>query len=299
MSTPDALLDDRQESDEHKTGQALAAQRFQMLSDIAKELSGDVVFPTCFDVAIRLRQVLDSPDASVDQVCRVLVLDPLISSKVLGLANSVAFNTGSGVEVRDLKSAVQRLGLNNVRSVALGLAMKQLVLSKEMGAFETQAKNLWDHAIRAACACQITAKRLTRLNPEDAFFAGLVHDIGAFYMLYRASRYSELRKRPDSLKYLVIKWHESIGESLLHALGMPDRIVEAVHEHDHPRPFPTTPRKLADLVYLANILVGNTADCIFPDKIAPKQTIPELEPYLALLPDIQASSREMMVFFTA
>lgn len=49
-------------------------------------------------------------------------------------------------------------------------------------------------------------------------FAGLVHDMGAFYMLYRAVQYEDLRQRPETVKYLIAQWHESLGVSLLGAL---------------------------------------------------------------------------------
>jgi HD-like signal output (HDOD) protein len=281
----------------NKTGTALKAHRFKILSVIAEELAGDVVFPTCFDVSIRLRSVLNAPDASLADVANVLAGDPLISSKLLGMANSVGFSPGLGTEVRDLKSAVQRLGLQNVRTIALGLAMKQLTLSSQMSGFEGFAKGLWDHSIRITSACQVIARKMTRLNPDDAFFVGLVHDIGAFYMLYRTSQYDELRRRPESLKHLVVRWHESIGESLLHALGVPEQIVDAVRDHDQPRPLPPTLRKLEDLLHVANRLIGTTADYVLPAVEAPRAATPELGPYLPLLPEIQVHSAELLSAF--
>ena len=65
-----------------------------------------------------------------------------------------------------------------------------------------------------------------RINPDQAFLAGLVHDLGAFYMLYRAAQYEELRMRPDTVKYLMLQWHEGIGVSLLNALGLPEEIIK-------------------------------------------------------------------------
>ena len=49
----------------NKTGDDLKAQRFQMLEDIAKELSGEVVFPTHFDAVLRLRKVLQDPNETI------------------------------------------------------------------------------------------------------------------------------------------------------------------------------------------------------------------------------------------
>ncbi len=241
--------------EEDKTGDALKAQRFQMLADIAKELAGEVVFPTHFDAVMRLRKALHDPELSLRDIAATIAAEPLISAKLLHLANSAAFNPG-GSEVVDLQAAVARLGLNVVRSTALAIVMTQLLRAKGMAMFKDLTQTLWDHSIRTAAAARVIARRLTRINPEEAMLAGLIHDLGAFYMLYRASQYDELRERPDSIKYLIIQWHESIGVSLLNALGLPEEIVKATEEHDRLRPLPTPPRTLADVIYTANMLAG-------------------------------------------
>jgi len=238
-----------------KKDEALKAQRFHMLEDIAKDLAGDVCFPTCFDVALRLRNVLHDPNVSLRDIARVVRLEPLVAVKLLRVANSVAHNP-SGKQIADVEGALNRIGLNLARSVSLAVAMDQLLKSKELIDFSELSQGLWQHTIETAAAARVLARRLTRVNPEDALLAGLVHDLGAFYMLYRAAQYDELRVRPDTVKYLIIQWHESIGESLLAALGLPEAIVEAVREHDQKRPFVPTPRTLSDVVYVANLLAG-------------------------------------------
>ena len=119
---------------DNKTGDDLKAQRFQMLEDIAKELSGEVVFPTYFDAVLRLRKVLQDPNETIGGIATAVSLEPLISAKLLHLANSVAFNP-QGNQVVDLKSAVSRLGLNAVRSAALSIVMAQLLRAKGMASF--------------------------------------------------------------------------------------------------------------------------------------------------------------------
>lgn len=243
---------------EDKTGDALKAQRFQMLEDIAKELEGDVVFPTCFDVTLRLRKVLNDPEISLPRLVAVLSAEPLISGKILHLANSVAYNP-QGNQCRDLLAAIQRIGLQAVRSTALALAMKQLLLSKEMVCFKDLMANLWEHSVETACAAKVLARKYTRLNPEEALLAGLMHDLGAFHMLYRAAHYEELRIRPDTVKHLIAQWHEGIGDVLFAALGLDEALIDAAHDHDHPRPLPDPIANLADVVYVANLLAGGHA----------------------------------------
>ncbi|HNM21045.1 MAG TPA: HDOD domain-containing protein, partial [Rhodocyclaceae bacterium] len=210
MSTPSA--------DDDKVGDALNAQRFQMLEDIAKELAGEIVFPTYFDAALRLRKALQDTDQPLARIVAAISLEPLIAAKLMKLANSALYG-GSSAAVRDLGSAIQRLGLETVRTTALAIAMGQMLRSKEMAPFSDLTRQLWDHTLKTAVAARLLAKSHTRLNPDEALLAGLVHDLGAFYMLYRAAQYAELRARPETVKYLIVQWHEGIGVSLLNALG--------------------------------------------------------------------------------
>ncbi|MGE5470887.1 MAG: HDOD domain-containing protein [Bacteroidota bacterium] len=279
--------------DDDKTGNALKAQRFRMLEDIADELAGEVVFPTHFDAVLRLRKVLHESDLPLASITAAIAVEPLISAKLLHLANSVAFNP-AGHEVVDLQSAIARLGLNVVRSTAMSIVMTQLLRAKGMAGFSDLTQSLWEHSVRTAATARVIARRMTRINPEEAMLAGLIHDLGAFYMLYRATQYDELRQRPDSVKYLIIQWHESIGISLLNALGLPEEIVKATEDHDHLRPNPEPLRSLADIVYVANMLAGGHFEWTMqanpmaaPDQAALTDT------YAGLQPEIEAQLADM------
>lgn len=283
--------------DEDKTGDALKAQRFQMLEDIANELAGEVVFPTYFDAVLRLRKVLHDPDQPLSNISSAIAVEPLISAKLLHLANSVAFNP-AGHEVVDLQSAIARLGINAVRSTAMVIVMTQLLRAKGMAAFSDITQILWDHSIRTAAAARVIARRQTRINPEEAMLAGLIHDLGAFYMLYRATQYEELRQRPESVKYLIVQWHESIGVSLLNALGLPEEIVQATEDHDCPRPVPSPPRTLADIVYIANMLSGGHFEWTMQDNPEDTDGLAQLQAnYAELMPEIEAQLADMRSAF--
>lgn len=282
---------------DNKVGQALAAQRFQMLEDIAEELTGDVTFPTCFDMTVRLRQALGAPNSSMEQISQVVMGDPLVCSKLLGLANSVVYNPG-GKEITDIKAALLRLGVNVLRSTALAVAMKQMMRSKGTAEFDELTKKFWNHSIITASASYVIARRLSRINPDDAMLAGLVHDIGVFYMLYRATQYDELRARPDTVKHLVMQWHESIGETLLNALGVPERIVLAIRDHDQPRAHLSVHTDLADIVYVANILAGGISEWGFKDMdMADRDRGALSDEYRELIPEIRAHAEAVRSAF--
>lgn len=254
-----------------KKGAELDRQRFRMLEDIARDLSSDVLFPTSFESVAKIRKVLQEPEISLQKVASVVALDPLVSSRILALANSTMFNP-AGSPIQTIQGAIERIGLQNVRVAALAVATKGLLLARDVAAFRALGDRLWVHSLRTAAAAWVVARRKTRLSPDEAMLAGMIHDIGAFYMIYRAAQYEELVIRPDSLKYLVVHWHESVGHSVALALGLPEQLAESIRDHDQPRLLPETPKTMADVVYIANLLAGGSFEWLdLPTEIVASQ----------------------------
>ncbi|GHU07428.1 hypothetical protein FACS1894158_15680 [Betaproteobacteria bacterium] len=280
-------------ADKDKVGSELAAQRYAMLADIAKELAGEVLFPTCFDAVLRLRKELQDPNITLLRIAQIVQLEPLIAVKLLRLANSAAY-AARGKPVRELPMAITRLGLNVVRSTAMSVAMGAILHAKEMVSFSALAQSLWEHSVYCAAASRVLARTYTQINPEEAMLSGLVHDLGAFYMLYRGVQYPELRERPDTLRYLIVQWHESIGVTLLESLGLPKEIAQACTDHDHPRTVPDVPKTLADIVYIGNLLAGGHYTWLHHNSEPQEEDVTLIrEKYSNLLPDIDAGAAEM------
>ena len=297
MSTNTMSPDPSRDMSADKRGQALNAQRFQMLEDIARELAGVVVFPTYFDAAFRLRKELQNPDLPIPRIAKIVSLEPLVATKLMHLAGS-AFYSPDGTPPRDLQSAIKRLGVELVRTTALAIAMSQLMRSKETAVFNDFTRVLWDHSLKSAAACRMLARKYTKISPDEAMLAGLVHDLGAFYMLYRAAQYPELRERPDSVKYLILQWHESIGVTLLSSLGMAEYIVNSTVDHDRPKVVPEVPRTLDEIVFVGNILAGGHADWSGEESAVCAQMAATANGYFAdLLPDIETDTQEMQAVF--
>ena len=238
---------------------------FRLLEDIARELSGEVNFPTCMDAAMMVRNTLKDHSVGLDKVLLAVSMEPLIASKLLQLANSVTYNP-SGKIISDLATAVQRLGFDVVRTVSLAVAMDQMLKSRNLAAYQDIAHQVWAHSIQTAAIARVLARRLGRVNPDDAMMAGLVHDIGIYYLLYRASEYPEYMENRAAVLELIQGWHEGIGESLLHALGIPERICDAVRDHEHLRQV-DTPCTVRDVLYFANLLGGDDSQWRAPEEI--------------------------------
>lgn len=279
--------------------QEIRQERFQMLEDIARELSGPICFPCCLDVSLRARSVLKNPEASLDDIISLVRVDPLLSAQLLSLANSPAHNPG-GRPTLNLSAAIERLGLPLTRAVTLKLATEQMLGLKELVDFSTLSTLLWEHTISCAAAAAVLARHFTRIAPEEAMLTGLLHDIGAFYMLHKANQYPELRNRPDSLQYLIVQWHESIGESLIAALGLPEAIGIAIRDHDRPRSVVHAPNSLTEVLFVANLLAGAVFEWQRNELTDVDNARPELEnpAYLALFDEIAGVRDSLLAPFT-
>ncbi len=229
---------------------------FKILEDIARDLSGDeVTFPTFLDITFQVRTALKNPNLNVEQLAKLVGAEPLMSAKIIRMANSAALNP-SGREVADVKTAIVRVGMEAVRTVSFAVAMEQLLQSKQMQTFETISKRLWEHTAHVAALCRVLARKMAKINGDEAMFAGLVHDIGVFYLLSRAAHFPELVQDKVELHALLVGWHDNIGHALLSALGQPESVLQAVQEHEQDREVKEV-KTLSDVLYVAN-KIANT-----------------------------------------
>ncbi|MBU3697212.1 HDOD domain-containing protein [Dechloromonas sp.] len=236
----------------------MSSATFKILEDIAKDLSGnEITFPTFLDITFQVRTALKDPNLNVEQLAKLVGAEPLMSTKIIRMANSVALNP-SGREIADVKSAIVRVGMEAVRTVSFAVAMEQLIKSKQMQPFEGIAQRLWVHTSHVAALCRVLAKKLARINGDEAMFAGLVHDLGVFYLMSRAANFPDFLNDKAELHALLVGWHDNIGHALLSALGSPESVLEAVQMHETDREI-TEVRNLSDVLYVANKIANRTS----------------------------------------
>lgn len=111
--------------------------------------------------------------------------------QVIRLANSVALNP-SNMVVRDVRQAVVRVGMDPIKALAMVLIMDQLRHSQRHVATRELSNRLWERSVHVAALSYVLTKKLTRLNADEVMFAGIVHDLGRFYLLSRAAEFPAL-----------------------------------------------------------------------------------------------------------
>ncbi len=191
----------------------------------ARASRGELAFPANVEASIRLQQTLVDPDCHVDTAARLIQADPLLAARTVAIANSVAYNR-SGTEISSVRSAVQRLGVRTLQSLVAALIVRQLGSQLTDADLQARTARLWEHAAHTAALAQVIARRVTHVDPDTALFAGIVHEVGAFYMLSCAGEFPGLLDgEPEDW---VGHGEEPIGRAVLAALMVPEPVVRAV-----------------------------------------------------------------------
>jgi HD-like signal output (HDOD) protein len=265
---------------------------FRILKDIAADLSkGEATFPTFADATLKIRTAIDDPMTDAERLGRVIASEPLLSAKLVHMANSVALNPG-GKPVSDVKTAVTRVGFETVRTVATAVAMTQLRTAVDLRKHARRAEAAWQHSVDVAALSFIIARRTTRLDPDEALFAGLIHDIGYFYLLSKTGGYPELEADPSALEEVLRDWHAPIGQSVLHAFGLSEATLAAVVGHEDGN-YHWPPRTIGDVVTLANLVAAQT-NPIFVTTGATPPPNPDEPELFTVLADASAELRSLV-----
>jgi len=269
---------------------------YQFLQALAADLSSkQISFPTFTGATIRVRTALADPAIDAERLARAISAEPLLPARLIHMANSVALNPGGGKPVNDVRNAVLRVGHDVVRSTAVALAMEQLKAAKDVQVFHEQAEWIWRHSLEVAAIAYVITRKHSRLNPDEALFAGLVHDIGRFYLLSRAAAYPDLVSHPAELDALIQEWHPSIGQAVLHEFDLSEPTLKAVSEHeDHPAVFP--PRQLVDVITLANRVALQANPPKYPEHV--QREVPQVD-QPALVQSLHESAEEIRTLLTA
>lgn len=229
---------------------------FEFVQYLAQELSsGKVELPSFPDIALKVRKVLAKDDVNLDMVLRVVGSEPTLAARLLQIANSAALNQ-SGKAVPDLRSAVQRMGLNMVRSAAMAFAMSQMKKAADLKGLETPLAALWQRCTGVASMSYVVARRLTKINPDTAMLAGLLHGVGELYILTRAHKHPDLFADQPAYDQIVREWHGSVAKALLENWEMSEEVVEAVSEFEDLERRHAGPADLTDVLTVAHLLVS-------------------------------------------
>jgi len=206
-------------------------------------------------VAHRLVQLMQLDSCSADDVTRVLSADQSLASRVLKLANSSFY--GRSGQVGSISRAVVMLGFSAIRSLALGLGLAQTL---RRAAGTTDLADFWRHAIYVAAGARTLARESGRVDSEEAFVAGLLHDLGRLILEMVAPGYPARLGDVtadgllDAETATVGMAHTRAGQKVVQHWNLPDRLAHVIRFHHHPTQWRRDETLLLPTVILADMM---------------------------------------------
>jgi HD-like signal output (HDOD) protein len=232
------------------------AEAFAFVQALASELSrGKVDLPSFPDIALRVRKVLGDEEVTQEQVVRIVGSEPALAARLMQIANSAALNF-TGKPINDLRTAINRMGHNMVRSAAIAFAMSQLKKVDSLKGLEKPLDDLWKSSAAVAAMSHAVAKRYSKVNPDTGMLAGLLHGIGKLYILTRSSKHPALFADQTTYNQIVRDWHSPVAKALLENWDMAEEIVVAVSDYEDMEREHSGPVDLTDVLTVGNLLAA-------------------------------------------
>jgi len=243
-----------------------------IMERIKKELDNSaLVFPTCFDLSLKIQKLIDDPESSVFDVANTIQTEPVITSKLYQVANSVALNP-AGVPVRSVARIVQRTGLDLVRYLSMIVIREQVVHDMRSMELKSLASSLWRHTVDVMSWSYAIAEDTNIVRPDEIMFSCVMSTIGEFYILHKAQQYPDLIENKESLCEIIDMYGTEIANSILSSYGISKNVskVRDPKLFDHAFwPIKT----VQDIVHFANVLTD------FENPF--RDTTPNLDEYCA------------------
>lgn len=225
--------------------------------ELVQGVSGLVTLP---DVFVRINQLVESPDSTVNDIANAVNRDPAFTVRMLRVANSPFYGFSSSIDT--VSKAVSIIGTSQIRNLALSTA----IANSFAGLPNTlvSMENFWRHSLYCALAARILARQAGKCDPEALFTAGLLHDIGELVIFNRVPELAkevllQVLDNADSLSVHQVERqvlgydHAQVGGELARQWKLPSLLEECIVCHHFPGEAKRHPREAA-IVHIANVL---------------------------------------------
>lgn len=184
--------------------------------------------------------LIDDPEVSAPQVCEMICRDQVLTTKILKLVNSAYY--GLPRKVSTLTDAVTILGLDTLRTLTISVSAFR-TFSKGAGVKGLTSNQVWQHSIACAAAAKIIARKISFAQAEQAFLAGLLHDIGKMVLLnFLPEEYSLAIEKTNTDGINLVRAemevfgidHAQLGKILVEKWNLPDILTEPIAGHHKP-----------------------------------------------------------------
>jgi HD-like signal output (HDOD) protein/signal transduction histidine kinase len=219
--------------------------------------------PTLPQILIRLIEMCGDENVSLQEISRILSADTGLTGRVLYLANSPYYRTQQ--KILHINQALLQMGRNTVKNLVFSAAVHQ-IFSSSHGYDALHLKRFWRHSLLSAILARMIASKSGYREAEQAFFAGMVHDIGRLVLSANfPNAYAKLLNyTPYESQLLLVEEmkigapHTEVGAWLLRQWNLDSFIVDAVLYHHEPAERIANAFPLVKIMFTANIMAETT-----------------------------------------
>ncbi len=231
--------------------------------------------PSLPTIALEVIELVQQKDVPIKQIAYTIQHDPALSSKILRTVNSSFY--GQAKSVSTISHALVVLGLNSVKTLALGFSLVANLQDSGGEGFDHIA--FWRRSLYAAAGAKALAKATGNLAQEETFLGGLLQDLGVLAMTQAlGDEYTDLLAQAgqDHGKLLELEQqayecnHAEVGAALAESWKLPPQLIAPIRHHVNPD---QTPAPFADLVRC--VVIGNSVAELFMSEGACAQALEE------------------------
>ncbi len=209
--------------------------------------------------AQRIMQLVADATSSATDLLAAVEGDPVLAAKVLRRVNSAFYGLRS--KVADLRSAISLLGYREIRNLALTVYLARMF--KDGNTYKKFSREaLWEHSVAVANASRIVARTYGNATPDEAYLAGLLHDIGLILLdqylprhLFQVIDLVEQGKSTCAAERELLPFdHTLLGAYVATQWNFPPQVTLAIRYHHDPLAAEGPHRDVAALISISNYL---------------------------------------------
>jgi putative nucleotidyltransferase with HDIG domain len=212
------------------------------------------------EITARIIETVNNPNSSAAQLHKIVAHDPALVTRILKVVNSAFY--GLPGQIGSIERAIVLLGLNAVKNIAVAASLGQMFKGVQLCKGFT-ARDLWRHCIAVAVAARDMARQMKLPIADEAFLAGMVHDIGLLVSLQvHPEKLQQVCEHIhtnggdfcDIERQVIGTDHQQLGAVLAEQWKFPNSVRLVARYHHKPTTLADENRMLVTLVYLADTI---------------------------------------------
>ena len=217
--------------DERPLSQSMGHVEHSIYNQIMQSVeSGSLQLPSLPEIALRIRKAVDEADTDIDQISRLMELDPALSARLIKVANSPV--TRGTVPIKSMRDVVVRMGLKMTRSLVLSFSAAQLFKTQH-SALKKEMKKFYAHSIEIASICYSLGTRIDSLEADELLVAGLIHDIGVIPIITYIEKTGLEFSNEEEVAKLIRSLRVAVGVMVVKSWDLPKEILNVVTHAEH------------------------------------------------------------------